>query len=328
MRGSLSAARRLTEVIEANQLSKDYGLHRAVDSVSFRIETGDIVGLLGPNGSGKTTIMRMLTGFFSPTGGTCRVAGIDIGQDPRAARKHIGYLPERVALYPDMSVAGYLAFVAKAHGVSGRVKSYVDDAVEVCGLTEHRRRSIGKLSKGYRQRVGIAQAIIHQPSVLILDEPTVGLDPRQIVEIRGLIRKLAGTATVLLSTHILPEVSLTCRRVLILDGGHLIAEDTAEGLSEKTAGRGETLLCVEAPEALLLSGLRGLDTVEAVEVLERGPGDRLNLLVRSSSATTVRPRLADVVVGSGWTLHEMSPRLMSLEDLFVSLLDRSEAARP
>lgn len=307
-------------MIEAHALTKDYGMHRAVDGVSFRIEPGEIVGLLGPNGSGKTTIMRMLTGFFAPSSGECSIAGVDVKTDPREARKHIGYLPERVALYPDMTVSSFLAFIAKVRGVEGPVGRYVDEAMEVCGLTNEAKRTIGKLSKGYRQRVGIAQSIIHQPEVLILDEPTVGLDPRQIVEIRHLIQKLAGLATVLLSTHILPEVSLTCQRVLVLDHGHLIAEDTAEGLTTKTAGRGETLLRIEGPENEILTVIGACAGVEGIEVVSKVSGRPLEFVVRSAAGKVVRPELAKAVIEKGWVLHEVSPKLMSLEDLFVSLL--------
>lgn len=310
-------------MIEAFNLTKDYGRFRAVDDVSFRIEQGEIVGLLGPNGSGKTTIMRMLTGFFAPTVGTCSLGGVDVIADPREARRRVGYLPERVALYPHMTVRGFLGFIAKVRGVEGRVESAVGDAMEVCGLTSMAGRHIGKLSKGYRQRVGIAQAIIHQPQVLILDEPTVGLDPRQIVEIRTLIQTLAGLATVLLSTHILPEVSATCRRVLILDRGKVIATDTVEELTEKTAGRGETLLRVEGAEAEVIAAIRGTGAVADVEVTERAPGGVLTLVVRSQMGVDVRPGLARTLVDRGYLVHEISPRLMSLEDLFVDILAKS-----
>ncbi len=310
-------------MIQASHLTKDYGRFRAVDDVSFRIERGEIVGLLGPNGSGKTTIMRMLTGFFAPTSGTCSLGGVDVIDDPREARRRIGYLPERVALYPDMTVRGFLAFIAKVRGIEGRVESAVGDAMEVCGLTSMASRHIGKLSKGYRQRVGIAQAIIHQPQVLILDEPTVGLDPRQIVEIRELIRTLAGLATVLLSTHILPEVSVTCRRVLILDRGRVIAEDSVEGLTEKTAGRGETQLRVTGGEAAVVAALREVPGVDDLEVTERSADGVLTLTVRSRSGGAVRPQLARVLVENGCLVHEVSPRLMSLEDLFVDILAKS-----
>ena len=315
-------------MIEAQGLTKDYGRHRAVDGVSFGIEAGQIVGLLGPNGSGKTTIMRMLTGFFPPTAGRCAVAGIDLIEAPLEARRQIGYLPEQVPVYPDMTVQAFLAFVARLREVEGRLATYVDDAIDICGLSEMAHRQIGNLSKGYRQRVGIAQAIIHQPSVLILDEPTVGLDPRQIVEIRALIRKLAGLATVLLSTHILPEVSVTCGRVLILDRGHLIAEDTAEGLTEKTAGRGETLVRIQAPETDLVPALRSISGVREVEVLERGRDGVLSVRVASDKGGKLRPELAKFLVDKGWQLLELSPRLMSLEDLFVRILEGSGAGDP
>jgi ABC-2 type transport system ATP-binding protein len=267
--------------------------------------------------------MRMLTGFFAPTSGSCSLGGVDVAMDPRQARRHVGYLPERVALYPDMTVRGFLAFTAKVRGIEGRVESAVGDAMEVCGLASMAGRHIGKLSKGYRQRVGIAQAIIHQPQVLILDEPTVGLDPRQIVEIRALIRTLAGLATVLLSTHILPEVSVTCRRVLILDSGKVIAADSVEGLTEKTAGRGETLVRVGGPEASVLGAVREVAGIDDVEVTDRGADGTLTLTVRSRGGGAVRPQLARLLVERGCTIHELSPRLMSLEDLFVDILAKS-----
>jgi ABC-2 type transport system ATP-binding protein len=315
-------------LIRANELTKDYGRHRAVDGVSFHVRRGEIVGLLGPNGSGKTTIMRILTGFFAPTGGDCRIAGIDVRADPLEARRHIGYLPEHVALYPDMKVRRYLAFVARVHDVNGRVKPWVDEAIERCGLTTMADRYIGKLSKGYRQRVGIAQAIIHKPDVLILDEPTVGLDPRQIVEIRSLIRDLAGTATVLLSTHILPEVSITCRRVLILDHGKLVAEDTAEGLTAKTLGRGEVVVRIGGPEDRVVAALRECAGVLGVRVLDRDSGGILTLEVAGTPDASLAPALAKVAAFRGWALHELSPKQISLEDLFVEILERAESAQP
>jgi len=310
-------------LIRASNLTKDYGLLRAVDDISFHVRRGEIVGLLGPNGSGKTTIMRMLTGFFAPTAGECRIAGVDVRQSPLEARRHIGYLPERVALYPEMKVRRYLDFVARVHAVSGRVAPWVDEAMERCGLTSVADRHIGKLSKGYRQRVGIAQAIIHKPDVLILDEPTVGLDPRQIVEIRTLIRELAGGATILLSTHILPEVSITCRRVLILDRGKLVAEDTAEGLTRKTLGRGEVVVRLAAPEDRALAALRECAGVTVVNVVGRDKGI-LTLHVSGEANVDLAPVLAKAVAFRGWPLHELSPKQISLEDLFVEILERAE----
>ncbi len=311
-------------MIKAEGLSKDYGRNRAVDDVSFEIGKGEIVGLLGPNGSGKTTIMRMLTGFFAPTAGRCSVAGLDLERNSLEARQRVGYLPERVALYPELSVRGYLSFVARVREVSGSVRDHVDDAVERCGLTDVFRKRIGNLSRGYRQRVGIAQAIVHRPDVLILDEPTVGLDPRQIVEIRALIRDLAGGVTVLLSTHILPEVSIVCRRVLILDHGRLIAEDTAEGLTAKTAGRNEIRLEIEAPESEVAAVLGGCAGVREVEIAEHIGPSRLVVIVRAGLGSDSKAALAQAVVAQGWALHQLTPNLLSLEELFVDILARAE----
>lgn len=308
-------------MIRASHLTKNYGPNCAVDDVSFAVDQGDIVGLLGPNGSGKTTIMRMLTGFFAPTDGSCEVAGVDVRSDAREARRFIGYLPERVALYPDVSVRGYLSFVARVHGVaSAGVRGHVDEAMERCGLADMAKRYIGKLSRGYRQRVGIAQAVVHRPKVLILDEPTVGLDPRQIIEVRSLIRQLAGEATVLLSTHILPEVSITCRRVLILDHGRLVAEDTSEGLVRKTAGRGETLVRVRASENEAIAVFGDCRDVAGIEVIDTAPGGIVSLVVTTRGGEDPKPMLAAAAVGRGWQLYEVTARLITLEDLFVEIL--------
>jgi ABC-2 type transport system ATP-binding protein len=313
-------------MIRAKGLTKDYGRHRAVDDVSFTIRRGDIVGLLGPNGSGKTTIMRMLTGFFAPTSGSCTVAGFDTRADPRQARRHIGYLPERVALYPNMTVRAYLRFVARVHEVRTDTNGAVDESMDRCGLTQMADRHIGKLSRGYRQRVGIAQAVIHRPEVLILDEPTVGLDPRQIVEIRELIRRLAGNTTVLLSTHILPEVSITCRRVLILDHGRLVAEDTAEALATKTYGSGETLMRIRAPMQDVIKILGRCPGVADVRVVDREASGMISVVVTSEGADDPKPALARAVIDKGWALHEVGPHQVSLEDLFVQILEQAEQA--
>jgi ABC-2 type transport system ATP-binding protein len=314
-------------VIEAKNLVKDYGRNRAVKGVSFRVEKGDIVGLLGPNGSGKTTIMRMLTGFFAPTKGSCTIAGVDVRANPREARRHIGYLPERVALYPDMTVRSYLSFVARVHGISRGVRSRVDDTMERTGLTEMAGRHIGKLSKGFRQRVGIGQAVIHSPAVLILDEPTVGLDPRQIVDIRSLISELAGQCTVLLSTHILPEVSITCRRVLIIDQGRLVAENTAAGLTQRTVGHGELLVRLLGPEDDILSALRGIDGVISADLADRDPSGAGAYKLTTVGGTDLRSTVAKVCVNRGWALQELTQSTLSLEDLFVRILEESEGAR-
>ncbi|MFP6625866.1 MAG: ATP-binding cassette domain-containing protein [Deltaproteobacteria bacterium] len=312
-------------MIEVSGLTKDYGLNRAVDGVSFRIEKGDIVGLLGPNGSGKTTIMRMLTGFFAPTAGSCRVAGIPLATDPVSARRKIGYLPERVALYPGMRVKHFLAFAAAVREVPrSSVGQHVEEVLELCGLTDVASQHIGKLSRGYNQRVGIAQAIIHRPEVLILDEPTVGLDPRQIVDIRALIGRLAGRATVLLSTHILPEVSAICNRVLILDRGRLVASDTVAGLSARTAGRGEVLVRLNGPEDEAVALAASIDGVRGTSVRPRSSGGVVELIVSTEPGCEVISKLAEAVVAKGWPLLELSPRTLSLEELFVEILEEGE----
>ena len=312
-------------MIRADKLTKNYGFHRAVDSVSFEVEQGDIVGLLGPNGSGKTTVMRMLTGFFAPTSGSCQIAGVDVQEDPLEVRRRIGYLPERVALYPDISVRRYLAFVARIHGVRGfgAVRSQVGEAMEQCGLTHVASKFIGHLSRGYRQRVGIAQAVIHRPSVLILDEPTVGLDPRQIVEIRELIRELAGETTVLLSTHILPEVSVTCRRVLILDHGKLIAEDTADGLMKKTVGQDEIAVRIIAPSDEVQRHLGQLPGVHAVRIDRVSDDGVVDVTARLAPDGEESPDIAAALVKDDWRIVSIAPKVMSLEDLFVRILDRA-----
>ncbi len=232
-------------MIEVQELTKFFGATLAVDRVSFKVEKGEIIGLLGPNGSGKTTIMRILTGFFPPTSGRALIGGLDVAEHSLETRRRVGYLPENMVLYPDLSVSALLEFAARVRGLDSKTtRERMDYAIKTCGLAEVRRKLIGKLSKGYRQRVGIAQAILCDPEVLILDEPTVGLDPRQVVEIRDLIRSLAGRSTVLLSTHILPEVTMTCRRVVIIDRGRIVAQDTPEKLTAKLQGSDQSMITV------------------------------------------------------------------------------------
>lgn len=222
-------------MIEVQNLTKSYGTHKAVRGISFHLEPGEIVGFLGPNGAGKTTTMRVLTGYHPPTSGSASIAGFDVSRDPLQVKRRVGYLPESVPLYLDMFVSGYLKYIAEIKGIGrGQRRAAVGDALERCGLTHMQNRLISNLSKGYRQRVGLAQALLGNPPVLILDEPTVGLDPKQIVGIREMIRDLAQDHTVLLSTHILPEVSMICKRVLILHQGRIVKE---KNLSEMSAGQ-------------------------------------------------------------------------------------------
>ena len=219
-------------MIKVEGLTKRYGDVTAIEDLSFQVEKGEIVGFLGPNGAGKTTTMRIITGFLPSTDGSVSVGGNDIFEKPMEVKKKIGYLPEHPPLYADMTVTGYLKFVSKIKGVPRSARSdAIDRVVERCGLKENRKKIIGKLSKGYRQRVGLAQAMIHDPEVLILDEPTIGLDPKQIIEIRELVKSLAGDQTIILSTHILPEVTMICQRCLIIDRGRIVADDTLEALT-------------------------------------------------------------------------------------------------
>jgi len=315
-------------VIAVEGLVKDFGRTRAVAGVSFHVAAGEIMGLLGPNGSGKTTIMRILTGFFPPTAGNVAIDGLDVERHPLAVRERIGYLPENVVLYPDLTVARFLRFCAEVKGVPASARrARLDEVIAACGLTEVAGKLIGKLSKGYRQRVGIAQAIVHRPRVLILDEPTVGLDPRQIIEIRTLITSLAGSTTVLLSTHILPEVSMTCGRVIIIDYGRIIAEDTALGLTQRVRGSDETRVRVVGPRPEVLAALA---TVTGVDELreEAATDGAVTVVARSTRGDDMRRDIAALVVGRGWGLVEMRPLAMSLEDLFVRLVrdDRDAAA--
>lgn len=303
-------------MIEVERLSKVYGGRVAVWDVSFQVASGEILGFLGPNGAGKTTTMRMITGFVPPSAGTARIAGHDIGTEPLKAKASIGYLCESPPVYREMVVRSYLRFVAEIKGVPrSQRRAAIDRAVELCGLTEVASRVIGHLSKGYRQRVGLAQAIIHRPKVLILDEPTVGLDPRQVVEIRDVIRGLGGEQTVVLSTHILPEVTMTCSRVVIINEGQVVAEDSIENL---TAGLGKT----ESVSVRVARGGAGLsDRLRSVQgvrdVADEGAG---SMVLRLEGGPATRERVAAAVVASGAGLLEISRHRASLEEVFLKLV--------
>lgn len=313
-------------MIEVQNLTKYFGPTLAVDDVSFKVERGEIIGLLGPNGSGKTTIMRILTGFFPPTDGKAYIAGLDIAKHSLEIRRRIGYLPENMVLYPDLSVHALLEFGARVKGLTGKTaRERIDFALEKCGLQEVRRKLIGRLSKGYRQRTGIAQAVLSDPEVLILDEPTVGLDPKQVVEIRDLIRSLAGHSTVLLSTHILPEVNVTCRRVVIIDRGRIVAQDTPEVLTAKLQGGDQTMVTVVGPREEVRNALAALPDVDRVEERAHESGGNLcSFIVYSSKGDAVRSAVAAAVVGKGWNLLEVKPVALSLEDLFMRLVTKED----
>jgi gliding motility-associated transport system ATP-binding protein len=306
-------------VIEVQHLTKRYGRVTAVDDVSFRVERGEILGFLGPNGAGKTTTMRILTGYMPATEGNAIVAGFDVFDQPIEAKRRTGYLPETPPLYPDMTVNEYLQFVAKVKGVLGADRrSRVREAMERTRVDDMADRLCSKLSKGYRQRVGLAQALIHNPEVLILDEPTAGLDPKQIIETRELIKALAGDHTIILSTHILPEVSQTCQRVVIINKGHVVAVDTPANLTARLRGSETMYLQIDANGTDATSVLGGLAGVTRVVESDRRDGI-VGYEVESERGHDVRRDLARAVVTSGWGLLELRPMRMSLEEIFLSL---------
>jgi ABC-2 type transport system ATP-binding protein len=315
-------------MIEVENLSKSYGPTVAVSGVSFNVQKGEVLGFLGPNGAGKTTTMRVITGFFPPSSGKVRVAGYDVVDEPLEAKRRTGYLPETPPIYPDMTVVEYLAFVARIKGVSRRdIKTRLDDIVEKCAVGNVRDRQIGKLSKGYRQRVGLAQALIHNPDVLVLDEPTAGLDPKQIIETRELITGLAGQHTVILSTHILPEVSKTCQRVVVINAGQIVAVGTPNELMRRLQGFETVLVTVEGPAAAIIEKFQRVGGVNWVEPRESVDG-RVTLEVHSEKEKDVRAELARATVESGWKLYELKTSGLSLEEIFLKLTtkDLSEEA--
>jgi ABC-2 type transport system ATP-binding protein len=315
-------------VIEVQHLTKRYGRFTAVEDVSFRVERGEILGFLGPNGAGKTTTMRILTGYMPPTEGRAIVAGFDVFDQPLEAKRRTGYLPETPPLYPEMTVREYLEFVARIKGVpSAERKARIGSAIERARLAEVVDRHCAKLSKGYRQRAGLAQAILHNPDVLILDEPTAGLDPKQIIETRELIKGLRGDHTIILSTHILPEVSQTCQRVVIINKGRVVAVDTPENLTARLRGSETMYVEIEGPEEMATDVLRGVAGVTRVSVAERRNG-HVGYEVESASGEDVRRELARAIVSSGWGLLELRPTRMSLEEIFLHLTtEEQETAR-
>ena len=317
-------------MIKVTQLTKRYARTTAVDQISFEVGKGQIVGFLGPNGAGKTTTMRMLTCFLPPTSGTASVAGFDVLEQPLEVKKRIGYLPETPPIYPEMATSEYLRFVGKLKGLSGgNLDKRIDYVCARCAIADVKTRLLGKLSKGYRQRVGLAQAIIHNPDVLILDEPTAGLDPKQINETRDLIKDLAGEHTIILSTHILPEVEQTCEQVIIIDKGKLVATDSVRNLQARARGAESVVVEVAGRNGSLEipAVQRKLEQVTGVSrVLCKQQVDaRAVFEVESSKGHSVRGDVARAIVESGWDLNELRPAAMSLEEVFLQLTG-SEAA--
>ncbi|CAA9556725.1 Gliding motility-associated ABC transporter ATP-binding protein GldA [uncultured Synechococcales cyanobacterium] len=307
-------------MIEVEQLSKVYGSTTAIKDLSFRVEPGEILGLLGPNGAGKTTTMRILAGYLPATTGTAQVAGYEVHTNPMAVRQRIGYLPETPPLYPDMTVEGFLNFVSRIKGVAaGDRARQVNSALERCSLQEKRQVLIRKLSKGFRQRVGIAQALVHDPPVIILDEPTVGLDPRQIIEVRNLIKSLAGSHTVILSTHILPEVSMTCNRVAIINRGHVVTTGSLADLMHQLTGGISYELEVAGDTTEVQLSLQSLSSVRQIECSLLPGGERLQCRVVPDLGVEMGQEIAATLVKAGISLYEMRRVRASLEDVFLEL---------
>ncbi len=305
--------------IVVSNLTKKYGTQRAVDNISFEVNTGEILGFLGPNGAGKTTTMKIITCFMAPTDGDVKVNGESVLENPELIKKKIGYLPESNPLYLDVPVLEYLEYVAELQNVpKSKIQNRIVEMVKVCGLDVEKHKKIGELSKGYRQRVGLAQAMIHDPEILILDEPTTGLDPNQIVEIRKLIRELGREKTVILSTHILPEVEATSDRILIINQGKIVADGTAESLRKQA--QGQEVLKVQIDEAdnrdIVISSLQGLETVAAVDPVD---DMEFTFLINSKDNLSSRKSIFKLCVDNNWVLSELTPIETKLEDIFREL---------
>jgi ABC-2 type transport system ATP-binding protein len=321
-------------VIEVDHISKRYGSKEAVNDISFDVKDGEILGFLGPNAAGKTTTMRILTGYIPPTAGTARIEGLDILVQSLATRRLIGYLPENPPLYGEMTVESYLHFVARIKGISAADRlRRVEEIMRKCRLVDssqeggdYRHRLIKHLSKGYRQRVGLAQALIHEPRILILDEPTVGLDPKQIIEVRELIKSLAGTHTIILSTHILPEVSMTCHRVVIINRGRIVAEDTPENLTQQLHGGDRLIIEIKGELETVERHLQSLPGVRQMTSKPLDGGGVHELTLEVTADRSVRNSVARAVLESGAELWSLRPVSMSLEDIFLQLTTSEQEA--
>jgi len=314
-------------LIEVDHLTKSYGKNLAVNDISFTVEKGEILGFLGPNGAGKTTTMRILTGYLPATSGSARIAGFDVFEKSMEVRRRIGYLPENPPLYPDMNVHAYLEFVARIKGVpGGDIANRVDRAMEMATLQDRRNELIKRLSRGFKQRVGIAQAIVHNPDVVILDEPTVGLDPKQIIEVRKLIKGLAGEHTIILSTHILPEASQTCDRVVIINRGRIAAVDTPENLTTQLKGSERVLMEVGGEEGALRDVIDQVEGVTKVDLEAIENSDHLKAIVESEPGIDLRGKLAAAVIGRGLELYELRAVSLSLEDIFLQLTTEEQSS--
>ncbi len=308
-------------MIEVNNITRHFGSIIALKDVSFRVGKGEVVGFLGPNGAGKTTMMRILTCFIPPTSGTAKVGGLDVTRHSLEVRRKIGYFLERVALYPDMRVFPFLRFAGEVKGIDrGSLKRCVNEAMEVCGLTHMKNRIINNLSKGYRQRVGLAQALLNEPEVLILDEPTIGLDPEQVSEIRKLIKGLSGQRTVILSSHILTEISMICNKVIIIDMGRIVAVDTPENLSHRLQERVATNVQIEGSPDNVLEELKNIHGVHKIETKERVSDKIVNYRIEYEKETDICVELNALAFRNQWILREIQTAEMSLEEIFFKMV--------
>lgn len=309
-----------SEMIEIKNLTKKYGEAKALDDVSFSVGKGEILGFLGPNGAGKTTTMKIITAFISPTSGTVEVGGLDVIDDSLEVRKKIGYLPENVPLYEDMKVLEYLKFIAEIRGLSkGEARDRIHKMIDSCGLKKVIRKTISELSKGYRQRVGLAQAMVHNPEILILDEPTTGLDPNQIAEIRNLIKELGKDKTVIFSTHILPEVSATCSRAIIINEGKIAAEGTPKDLAGKLKGKNIIYIKVKGPKQEVLNCLNEMENVESAKESDRESDDITGYEITAKGEADLREYVFMAIARKGWSVLESRTVEASLEDVFREL---------
>ena len=316
-------------MIRANQLTKAFGALTAISGVSFEVERGEIVGFLGPNGSGKSTTMRILAGVFPPTSGSAIVAGYDVVADSLRARRVVGYFPERIALYLDLTVREYLRYVADMKAVdSSQRAADIDRALNGCGISHVAHRLIGTLSKGYRQRVGIAQALVGRPRVLILDEPTAGLDPEQVVEVRHLIRNLRGESTVILSTHILSEVEATCDRVIIINRGRVLAVDTPRNLNQRLRHASQIHVEVAGPADAVVDRLRAISGVLNVELCDPVSEGSVACTIATKKDHDLRADVAAAITAAHWDLLELRPVTLSLENIFLSLVADRKPSTP
>jgi ABC-2 type transport system ATP-binding protein len=307
-----------TPIIEVNNLTKYYGDFPAVENLSFTVNKGEILGFLGPNAAGKTTTMRILTGFMPPTSGTVKIAGFDVIDQSLEVRRRIGYLPETVPLYTEMSILDYLDFMGQLRGMDKKWRTRrISEVIDICRLGEYRSSLIGKLSKGFRQRVGIAQAVLHEPEVLIMDEPTIGIDPIQVVETRNLIKSFGGEHTIILSTHILPEVSMICERVIIIHEGQVVAIDRPDNLSERLKGTERIEADIRGPFDQVMTSLRDIPGVQEVTRTDRGDVGIYN--IETSSGADLREQISNLVHDMGWGLLRLQPIQMSLEEIFLHL---------